>query len=335
MALHKHHYFYKITNLINGKYYYGIHSTNDLDDGYMGSGKALKASIKKYGLENFSKEILKFFDTIEELSDYEKLIVNEKLLEDPNCYNMVKGGYFLSDEDVLKLKSSCSRSQMGSKNSSYNTCWIIKNDISIKIPKSELQKYIDDGWVQGRKIIDKTKILKANQNRAWIWKDGISKQINKEDLQDYLNNGWVKGRSEPKIKQHLGKGHNLKSLNTNTILVKDKDGNRFRVKKDDPRYLSGELVAHNRGMINAYDTNGNKFYISIDDPRYLSGELISQSKYHMHDKVIVKDSNGNNFCVDKNDPRYLSGELKPITTGRKRPKKERENISKAHRARYK
>ena len=103
MALHKYHYFYKITNLINGKYYYGIHSTNNLDDGYMGSGKALRTSIKKYGLENFSKEILKFFDTIEELSDYEKLIVNEKLLEDPNCYNMVKGGYFLSVDFLGRL----------------------------------------------------------------------------------------------------------------------------------------------------------------------------------------------------------------------------------------
>lgn len=334
MSIHKYHYFYKITNLINNKFYYGIHSTNNLDDGYMGSGKALKQSIKKYGIKNFKKDIVRFFNSLEELSDFERTVVNEELVNDPNCYNLVKGGYFLSDEDILKLKNSIKGLQIGSKNSAYGTCWIIKNDISIKIPKSELQKYIDDGWEQGRKIIDKTKMLKANQNRAWIWKDGISKQIYKEDLQEYLNNGWVRGRSEPKVKQHLGKGHNLRILNSTTIIVKNKDGDKFRVEKTDPRYLSGELAPHNRGMINAYDINGNKFYISIDDPRYLSGELISQSKYYMHDKIIVKDSNGNNFCVDKNDPRYLSGELKPITTGRKRPKKEREKISKSHKRRY-
>ena len=93
MSLHKYHYFYKITNLINDKYYYGIHSTNDLNDGYMGSGKALKAAIKKYGVENFRKDILKFFSSLEELSEFEKFIVNEDLVNDSNCYNLVSA-YF-------------------------------------------------------------------------------------------------------------------------------------------------------------------------------------------------------------------------------------------------
>lgn len=33
----------------------------------------------------------------------------------------------------------------------------------------------------------------------------------------------------------------------NTVIVKDKDGNRFRVSCDDPRYVSGELVSFNSG----------------------------------------------------------------------------------------
>ena len=39
MKEYKYHYFYKITNLLNNKYYYGVHSTNDLNDQYMGSRK--------------------------------------------------------------------------------------------------------------------------------------------------------------------------------------------------------------------------------------------------------------------------------------------------------
>lgn len=54
----KFHFIYVTTNLINGKIYVGQHSTNDLNDNYLGSGKMLQQSIKKYGKSNFKREIL-------------------------------------------------------------------------------------------------------------------------------------------------------------------------------------------------------------------------------------------------------------------------------------
>ena len=53
---------YKITNNVNGKYYIGKHQTKDLNDGYMGSGKFIKRAIEKYGVKNFTKEIIHVFD---------------------------------------------------------------------------------------------------------------------------------------------------------------------------------------------------------------------------------------------------------------------------------
>ena len=89
---HKYHYFYKITNLINNHFYYGIHSTNNLDDNYMGSGTRLQYAYEQYGVENFKKEILKFFDNREDCARYESEIVNEELVNNSNCYNVILGG---------------------------------------------------------------------------------------------------------------------------------------------------------------------------------------------------------------------------------------------------
>jgi len=91
----------------------------------------------------------------------------------------------------------------------------------------------------------------------------------------------------------------------NRIVVKDIEGNKFSIDKNDVRYLSGELVGHCKGNVVAKDSNGNYFRISKNDPRYLSGELVHNSKY----TVTAKDKNGNTSRVSIFDPRYLSGEL--------------------------
>ena len=77
MTEKKYNYFYKITNNLNGHYYYGVHCTNDLDDGYMGSGKRLHWAYEKYGIENFTKEILKFFEN----KDYTTLLPQSDKVE--------------------------------------------------------------------------------------------------------------------------------------------------------------------------------------------------------------------------------------------------------------
>jgi hypothetical protein len=88
----KYHYIYKITCLRNNRYYIGMHSTDDLEDGYMGGGKRIKNSVKKHGKDAHRKEILEFFENREDLKNREIQLVNEELLSDPMCMNLQPGG---------------------------------------------------------------------------------------------------------------------------------------------------------------------------------------------------------------------------------------------------
>lgn len=83
---------YQITNIINHKIYIGKHQTIKPNDGYYGSGKAIKEAIRKYGKENFIKEILFIFDTEEEMNAKERELINEEFVRRKDTYNLGIGG---------------------------------------------------------------------------------------------------------------------------------------------------------------------------------------------------------------------------------------------------
>jgi 1-aminocyclopropane-1-carboxylate deaminase/D-cysteine desulfhydrase-like pyridoxal-dependent ACC family enzyme len=66
--------------------------TKDMNDGYMGSGTILKRAKKKYGIENFKKEILSSHETPEEMLAEEKHLVDEVFLGRDDVYNLAIGG---------------------------------------------------------------------------------------------------------------------------------------------------------------------------------------------------------------------------------------------------
>lgn len=83
---------YKITNNLNGKIYIGKHQTFDVNDGYMGSGKLIRRAIRKYGIDNFSKELLFIYETEQEMNDKEAEIVTEEFIAENDTYNLCSGG---------------------------------------------------------------------------------------------------------------------------------------------------------------------------------------------------------------------------------------------------
>lgn len=181
----KYHYFYKITNTVNNKYYYGVHNTDNIDDGYMGSGKILKKAIIKYGIECFKKEILKYFDTTEEAFLYEKEIVNETLIKDENCYNVQIGGKYFSTNGMVPVidkngeKFWVSQEIYLNNKDSFNAIW--KNRHHKEESKQKTRK----------KMLPKN----STNKRIWVNKEGKVKYLLKEKLQEYLNDGWKLGRT--------------------------------------------------------------------------------------------------------------------------------------------
>ncbi|YP_010843951.1 SegH [Salmonella phage KM16] len=90
--MHKYYIVYKITNIINSKEYIGAHSTDNINDGYMGSGKLIQAALLKYGRKNFYKEILHVFDNERQMYNKEAELVTEEYCSKENTYNIKPGG---------------------------------------------------------------------------------------------------------------------------------------------------------------------------------------------------------------------------------------------------
>jgi group I intron endonuclease len=78
---------YKTTNLVNGKQYIGRDRNNNPN--YLGSGICIKNAIKKYGKQNFKKEILEECSSFEHLMEREEYWLNYyDAGTNPNFYNM-------------------------------------------------------------------------------------------------------------------------------------------------------------------------------------------------------------------------------------------------------
>jgi hypothetical protein len=204
----KYHYIYKTTNLKNGKFYVGMHSSDNLNDGYLGSGIRLRRSIRKNGKENFKIEILEFFPNRISLSLREKELVNKNLLKDPMCMNLKPGGSggFVNDNHKYKF------SEAGKKNlikGSPEVQKLLMNDewnkwFSNRIKLGLQKSNFDHATFRNRLHTEETKrkmrevqkgkgVGKSNSQfgTKWITNGDENRKIKKEDI---IPDGWKPGR---------------------------------------------------------------------------------------------------------------------------------------------
>lgn len=88
-------FIYITTNLLNGKRYLGMcayHRNNH--NTYLGSGKALRRAVKKYGTESFFRETIEECATKDDMIAAEIRYIKEfNCVEDKSWYNITNGGY--------------------------------------------------------------------------------------------------------------------------------------------------------------------------------------------------------------------------------------------------
>ena len=200
---------YKTTNLINGKFYIGKHQTKDLQDDYMGSGKLIKAAIKKYGVDNFHKEILHVVQTEKEMDFLEKILVVPDIETNYNLCNGGKGGWgYLNDSSqkhIERAKYAASKITTESRLKMTTKRLLHLKDMTQLAQKVLKEKY-PLGTFHGRNhsMETKLKISKANSIRrgnlnsqfgtCWITNGQVNKKIKKDELDNWLKLGYYKGR---------------------------------------------------------------------------------------------------------------------------------------------
>ncbi len=205
----KHHFIYRTINLINEKFYIGMHSTDNLDDGYIGSGDKLRRSIKKYGKENFKCEILEFYPNRNSLKDREKELVNDELLKNSMCMNLrlggEGGGKIWNEEHGKKFQIAGNKAFK----EKIKTNLKLRNEFieRMLITNKKIDENGKRSWGDwtGKKHSDETKLkigktnsIKQNGNKnsqyGTIWiTNGIENKKTKKEIE--IPQGWYKGRT--------------------------------------------------------------------------------------------------------------------------------------------
>lgn len=217
-----YYYLYRITNNLNNKIYVGVHKTADLNDSYMGSGKIIVSAINKYGIDNFKKDIIEYFNTAEEMFIREKEIVNDEFLLREDVYNIRRGGsggfdYINKNIELRKEKNKTARqstdlilknrwginwrstlgklASLQSKTESAKLKrkktlierGIVSDSSAMNTPevnKKRIEKFREIGHQQGSK--------NSQAGTMWITNNIENKKIKKNES---IPPGWTKGRT--------------------------------------------------------------------------------------------------------------------------------------------
>ena len=194
----KYHYVYLTINTVNSKFYVGKHTTDNLNDGYIGSGHHLFKAISKYGKSSFLHYRLCFFRNEENAYKEERLIVDSTYLEYYRnqlqmTYNLKTGGIgstTVCEDTRLKQRlvrlgtkmSLIARQRMSVSQINAKKCPLIRKRIS--------EKAIESNNRLGAREKMSSIVREVKSNRTLIDLEGHIHYLSKEDVLDKLKQKW-------------------------------------------------------------------------------------------------------------------------------------------------
>lgn len=220
---------YKITNLINGKIYIGKDTTSNKN--YFGSGKLIVRSIKKYGIENFSKEILERCEDNIELCKKEKEWIKYYNSTDRTIgYNISNGGdggdVITNNPNREEILQKISKVRKGKKYEDFLTEEQVKS-YKEKLSKHLKGKTFDERFGVERSKEIRQKISNASKLRLVGKKKEVKKVVKKKNTEEEIQK-----RKMARIKNNLLQTNDMKTLK----------GYYFRYRKNNKLELLRELM---------------------------------------------------------------------------------------------
>jgi len=236
------HFIYK-TYSSSGLYYYGRHTTNNINDGYFGSGKWIRSIKDK---SNLKRDIILFCENQEELLKKEEEYIS-KYINDPKCMNFNEKSVGFSilhnPNTLLKGTGIINERVRGEKNGMYG-----------KTHSDEYKKNLSENMkgeknpFYGKFHTDdvKEKISKANKGRKFS-----------PETIEKLNNRFP-GTSHPMSKLNEEQILQIYNLSWEGILTQSQIAKMFNVRQ-------GHVTKIKNGKMWNKITNHNKCAIIIKE----------------------------------------------------------------------
>jgi len=192
---------YKTTQIESGKFYFGVHKTRKPDDRYLGSGKHIKAAVKKHGRDAFHKEVLFVFDNPDDAYTKEAELADDAHVSRADTYNLMRGGTY-SQSDKF--------GQPGEENSQHGTTWITDGKADLKHPSgSPLPK----GWRAGR-----APRPEFHSQSVWVnHPSGERRRVSEGEVAALESQGWRRGQRSKRGRLTWPQVREIRRLNSEGV----------------------------------------------------------------------------------------------------------------------